>query len=63
MLYPSCKSGSCTLGRVSVEIVPEPSDSEREAILAALADQGGEPPCGWAQAALAEAVETDEPEP
>ena len=63
MCNPSCKLGSCTLGPVSVEIAPEPPDSEREAILAALADLGGEPPCGWARAALSEGVETDEPDP
>ena len=44
-------------------IVPEPSDAEREAILAAL----GRPPevnrGEWAEAALLEGVESGEPDP
>lgn len=43
-------------------IEPEPSDEEREAILAALAAADDEP-SAWAAAALAEAVEHDAPEP
>ena len=48
---------------MSVEIVPEPPAAAREAILTALADLGGEAPCGWAAVAVAEAVESDEHEP
>lgn len=44
-------------------IAPEPSDAEREAILAALAASARESPDGWAHAALAEGVETDELDP
>jgi hypothetical protein len=46
-----------------VTIVPEPSDAEREAILAALAaaDEGADGV--WAEAALAEGVEETDPEP
>ena len=47
-----------------VEIVPEPPEPEREAILAALeaaADEDAE--AGWAELALSEAVEQDELEP
>ena len=44
---------------------PEPSDDEREAILAALARAGGEPPVGeespWRRAALQEGVEGLDP--
>lgn len=60
---PNCKSGSCTLGPVSAEILPEPPESEREAILAALAGVCHDKPGGWAETALAEAVETSEPDP
>jgi len=48
---------------VRVSIVPEPSEPEREAILAALAAAGEEQSDGWAEAALAEAVEDGEPDP
>ena len=46
-----------------VEIVPEPPEPEREAILAALAPAEAEPREGWAELALSEAVEQDELEP
>jgi hypothetical protein len=43
---------------VSVTIEPEPSDSEREAILALLGAEGAEPSPGeWAEAGLLEGVE------
>jgi hypothetical protein len=42
---------------VRVTIVPEPTEPEREAILAALAGAGEDGRGAWAQAALAEAVE------
>jgi hypothetical protein len=48
---------------VSVRIDPEPSPEEREAILAALAAAAVAEPAGWADAALAEGVEQDEPDP
>jgi len=46
---------------VEFEITPEPTDEEREAILAALADDDGEPEPGsaWAEALLPPRV--DEP--
>ena len=48
---------------MSATIEPEPSDAEREAILAALGD-AAEPRLGeWAEAALVEGVENDEPDP
>jgi hypothetical protein len=41
-------------------IEPEPSDSVREAILAALAEPGrDDAAAGWAAAALSEAVDAD----
>ena len=46
-----------------VEIVPEPSGPEREAILAALGDSEEGRSDEWADAALAEAVEGSELEP
>jgi hypothetical protein len=48
---------------VSATIEPEPSDSEREAILALLG-AAAEPSLGeWEQAALLEGVEDDELDP
>jgi hypothetical protein len=49
---------------VSATIEPEPSEAEREAILAALLVSDAEPGLGaWAEAALLEGVEGDEPDP
>jgi hypothetical protein len=48
---------------VSARIEPEPAPEEREAILAALTAAAAEEPAGWAEAALAEGVEQDEPDP
>ena len=47
---------------MSVTIEPEPSEAEREAILAALA-RPPEHDSGWAQAALLEGVEDGELDP
>jgi len=44
-------------------IVPEPSEPEREAILAALAPPERAPDGTWAEVALTEAVEDGELEP
>ena len=46
-----------------VAIVPEPSEPEREAILAALAAPEEYRAEGWAETALAEGVEEPDPEP
>ena len=46
-----------------VTIVPEPTEPEREAILAALGGSEDDPREGWAAAALAEAVEEADAEP
>jgi hypothetical protein len=43
-------------------IEPEPTEEEREAILAALAG-GREDDAGWSDAALLEGVEDGEPDP
>jgi hypothetical protein len=48
---------------MSARIDPEPAPEEREAIVAALAAGAVEAPAGWAEAALAEGVEQDEPDP
>ena len=48
---------------MSATIEPEPSDAEREAILAALASAGEGALSEWAQAALLEGVEAGEPDP
>ena len=48
---------------MSATIEPEPSDAEREAILAALADAEAIAADGWAEAALADGVEEGDPEP
>jgi hypothetical protein len=48
---------------VSATIDPEPPESEREAILAALGAAAGDAPAGWPDAALAEGVDADELEP
>jgi hypothetical protein len=46
------------------QIVPEPPEPEREAILAALASSSAEQPQeAWAEAARAEAVDASEVEP
>jgi hypothetical protein len=45
---------------VEVQVFPEPTDEEREAILAALRDRDDRP-SAWAEAALQEVVEDDEP--
>lgn len=37
---------------MTVEITPEPGPAEREAILAALAEEAGRAPSPWAQALL-----------
>jgi hypothetical protein len=42
---------------VPVTIEPEPPEQEREAIVAALAEGGGDDLGGWSQTALAEGVE------
>jgi len=51
---------SRSLGGVEYEIAPEPSDDERAAILAALAEPQ-EPRSAWAEAALAVPEEPDGP--
>jgi hypothetical protein len=48
---------------VSLTIEPEPSEAEREAILAALTSSDAVVPDAWAQAALSEGVENEEPDP
>jgi hypothetical protein len=48
---------------VSPLIEPQPSAEEREAIVAALAARDSQEPGGWAEAALADGVEQDEPDP
>jgi hypothetical protein len=55
--------GGCRLCAVSVTIEPEPSDSEREAILALLGPAAEPRPGEWAEAALLEGVENGEPDP
>ena len=50
------------VGPVPVTIEPEPSEPEREAILAALAGGTREELGGWSQAALAEGVGVEEPD-
>ncbi len=42
---------------MTATIEPEPTDSEREAILSALAETAREPTGGWAESGLAEGVE------
>jgi hypothetical protein len=49
-------------GAVSTTIEPEPTNDEREAILAALAG-AAEADQGWAAAALLEGVDEGEPDP
>jgi len=48
---------------MNVEISPEPDEGEREAILAALADDAGEPEplSPWVQAVLPERAGEEEP--
>jgi hypothetical protein len=46
---------------VEAQVYPEPTDEEREAILAALRKR--EEPSAWAEEALLEGVETDLDEP
>jgi hypothetical protein len=48
---------------VPVTIEPEPSEPEREAIVAALAARRGDDPGEWELAALAEGVEEPELDP
>ena len=48
---------------MSATIEPEPSDAEREAILAALGGDAEPSPGGWAETALLEGVESGEPDP
>jgi len=48
---------------VSATIEPEPSDAEREAILAALGRGGEEARGEWAEAALLEGLENGESDP
>ena len=55
--------GGCRLYAVSVTIEPEPSDSEREAILALLGAAAEPRPGEWAETALLEGVENDELDP
>jgi hypothetical protein len=47
---------------VFASIEPQPSEPEREAILAALAQPASEP-SEWAEAALLEGVDAADPEP
>jgi hypothetical protein len=55
--------GRCGLLLMAATIEPEPSDGEREAILAAL-DEASEPAVAeWAEAALLEGVESGELDP
>jgi hypothetical protein len=44
-----------------LEITPEPSDQERAAIAAALAQEGESAPSPWAQSALPRQEELDDP--
>lgn len=46
---------------MAATIDPEPTEEEREAILAALSE-ASETSAGWAEAALREGVEDDEPD-
>jgi hypothetical protein len=46
---------------VEVQVFPEPTDEEREAIMAALHERAE--PSSWAEEALAEGVESDLDEP
>ena len=48
---------------MSIAIVPEPPQSERDIILAVLEAAEEEPRGGWAKLALLEAVEQDDLEP
>ena len=48
---------------MSLTIEPEPSETEREAILAALASRDHDVLGEWAHAALSEGVETEESDP
>ena len=48
---------------MSVTIVPEPAEAERQAILAALGSADEGVPGAWAEAALLEGVEGGEPDP
>ena len=48
---------------MSATIEPEPSEAEREAILAALGSDHERAPAAWTEAALLEGVETGEPDP
>lgn len=43
-----------------VKVEPEPSEEEREAIVAALSSSTGASESGWAAAALLEGVQEDE---
>ena len=58
-------AGTFTLGRVELEIRPEPTDEEREAIPAALAaaEDGAEGSASpWREAGLREATGSDDPD-
>lgn len=55
------RAGRCTLSLVSTTIDPDPSEAEREAILAALGRADGAGFGEWAEAALLEGVEHGEP--
>jgi hypothetical protein len=46
---------------MEVQVFPEPTDEEREALLAALRER--EEPSAWAEEALREAVDPDSDEP
>jgi len=48
---------------VSATIEPEPSEAEREAIVAAIGGIAEASPGEWAEAALLEGVESGEPDP
>ena len=48
---------------MNATIEPEPSEAEREAILAAVGTPADPAPSGWAEAALLEGVESGEPDP
>jgi hypothetical protein len=46
---------------MELEIRPEPSDQERAAIVAALAQEAGVPPAAWPQSVLPQQDEGEEP--
>jgi hypothetical protein len=58
-----CPSGLYPLLVVSVQITPEPNEAEREAILAALAEEAVQPGASEWATALLPARDDDEREP